>query len=120
MSQTHRRGDARRTRHEGRRSGRKDAPRMHRNPFVALRSALAALALAAILAAPAGAALPDSVRVTEHGTRWHVGACPALRGPFWTVARVKADSAGYTPCRRCTAPPKVKRPSRLERARGAA
>jgi len=60
---------------------------------------LPALLLLLVLALPT---LPDTVRVTATGARYHRAACAALtRGPSYLVRRTAADSAGYTPCRRC-------------------
>ena len=49
-------------------------------------------------------ALPDSVLITPTGARYHVSACPSIRGASALVFRASADSAGYTACRRCLSP----------------
>lgn len=64
--------------------------------------------------------LPDTVRVTEHGARYHAITCPALHGaPGELVRRSSADSAGFVVCRRCLAAParKGSRWSRLARVK---
>lgn len=57
---------------------------------------IAALILAAALA------LPDSVCVTEHGTRYHKPNARHCAGVL--VLRADADSAGYLACKPCFAP----------------
>lgn len=51
------------------------------------------------------ATAPDTVRIAEHGTRWHRFGCAALAHGSVLVRRTAADSAGYVPCKRCINPP---------------
>lgn len=91
-----------------------------------MKRAAAVCALAFALAGGAWAAppraLPDTVRVTPHGARYHAAGCASIRGASEVVRRAVADSVGYLPCRRCLAAPArpARKATRFERATGRA
>ena len=72
-----------------------------------------------ILTLLAAVTLPDTVRVLEHGTRYHKIPCGALaHGAGVLVRRAAADSAGYLPCKRCLAPKAAAKATRFARVAG--